>query len=185
MSTEQDYTILNTEELNIEIDDKQTSGSDLFVSADGLNAKGSVKGFEKFATVKKFSESFRNNIRKDSRQNSASVGGTINSGFVEIYIPESIFAFELQQKGLSSDPITKIELVKTVLVKNERQKLLTLTYGMCNVVYVASQLGAFYFMRFAFDSRAVKFSKIKDDGASDGVFEFKYNVKESTVTGGK
>lgn len=183
--SEYDYTILNTSELNIEIDDKQTSGSDLFMLVDGMDAKGSIKGFEKHAIAKKFSESFRNNIRKDSRQSSASVGGTINSGFVEVYIPESIFAFELQQKGLSSEPIKSIEISKTVLVKNERKTVVTLTYNMCNVVYIATQLGAYYFARFAFDARVAKFHKIKDDGADDGVFEFTYNVKESTVTGAK
>ena len=138
--SEQDYTILSNENLDIKVDDDQISGSNLFIQAKDLTAQSGVAGFEKFAPIKAFSESFRNNIRKDSKQKSASVGGTINSGFIEVYIPESIFSLELQKKGLSADPIPQITVMKTVLVKNTRTAVTQLFYTDCNIVYVASPI---------------------------------------------
>ncbi|USO00592.1 MAG: hypothetical protein H6845_02140 [Alphaproteobacteria bacterium] len=161
-------------------DRDQRSGSDLFIQAKDCNAASETKGFEKFGELHGFALYFINNVKKDT-SNSATTGGTISSGFVEIKVLSNIFAGELQKLGLSAKGIENITVVKTVIINNERKAVQELKLGQCNIVETIERLERCTKFKFSFNTLESVYHNYNKASEKEGEFTYSYDVKTGEV----
>ncbi len=175
-----DYTILNDKDLNIVHDTEQTSGSDLLIKIDKYT-NSDVDGFESYSILKKANESFTNNVHKEAQKQGATAGGTVSSGFIEVYLAHGKEAVEIEKKGLGSEGIKQIEICKTIVINEKRKPIFNIYYRMCNIVHFTYNFGAYQFLKFSCQDRTFKYSQINQKGEDKGKYSYTYSIKSGSV----
>ncbi len=176
----EEYTILGHDNLRLLNDDDQTVGSNLFIKIDGFTSSD-IKGYENYSLLKEGSESFNNNVHKEAQKDGTTAGGTISTGYVEVYLAHGLTATKVEKQGLGANTIDQIEICKTIVINEKRQNVVNMYYQKCHIVHFTYNFGTYQFIRFACELRRVQYSKIKADGNKAGGFGYTFSLKDSTV----